>query len=68
MTLDSYMYGDPERIAIRHQEAEMRKHRACGSCIHRMRVEFNGNEVNVCEFRHRKYGRRCEQFSTKGKK
>lgn len=42
MALDSYMYGDPEKVLIRKQEAELKKAKACGDCIHRRSLEFKG--------------------------
>lgn len=65
MALDAWMYGDPETVAIRKQEAERRKReaaekrkQACGSCVHS--VEWNGRMV--CDRRHT-YGVRCRFYN-----
>ena len=65
MALPAYMYGDPERVAIRHEEERQRKDRACGDCIHKVSIEFAGEMIHGCEYKRRTYGRRCELFEIK---
>ncbi len=50
MTLDNWLYGDPETVAIRRQEAQQRqldaakrRQDACGGCVHS--VELMGRQV-----------------------
>lgn len=59
--LDSWMYGDPEKVAIRKQEDAARKHRACGQCVHRREIEFNGEKLHGCAKR-QDYGFKCRYF------
>lgn len=63
MTLESWLYGNPETVAIRRQEEALRKARACGACVHRRTMEIEGQTLNACEYR-RQYGRRCDKFET----
>ena len=65
MAYDSFMYGDPETVAIRRQEEAQRKARACGDCIHKRSVEFRGEVGHFCEFKRKVYGRRCDLFEIK---
>ena len=65
MAFDSYLYGDPERVLIRKQEAELKKAKACGDCVHRRTIEFKGETLNHCEYKRRQYGRGCELFEIK---
>ena len=62
MTLDAYMYGDPEKVAIRRQEEALRKDRECGSCVHKQTTEFRGEVAHYCEFKRHVYGKRCELY------
>jgi len=66
MTLDAFMYQDPERVAIRKQEEALRKARQCGNCTHHRSIEFKGEVVHACIYKRRQYGRRCDLFETKG--
>lgn len=59
---ESWQYGDPEKVAIRKQEEALRKVRACGQCVHKTFVEWNGLEHFSCEFKRRFYGTRCELY------
>lgn len=63
--LDNWMYGDPERVLERKQEAELRKAKACGDCIHKRSMEFKGEVAHFCSFKRHQYGRRCELFEIK---
>lgn len=65
MALESWMYGDPEKVAIRKEEEALRKARACGDCVHRRSEEFMGEVWNFCEYKRRQYGRRCDLFEIK---
>ena len=65
MALDSYMYGDPEKVLIRKQEIEAKKAKACGECIHKRSVEFRGEVGHFCEFKRHVYGKRCELYQIK---
>ena len=64
MAFDSYLYMDPEKVAIRREEDALRKHRACGDCVHRRSVEFQGETWNGCEYKRHQYGRRCDLHET----
>lgn len=62
--LDNWLYGDPETVAIRRQEAQQRqaeaakrRQDACGQCVHS--VELMGR--HVCDRRHT-YGFRCRFY------
>jgi hypothetical protein len=65
MALDAYMYGDPEKVAIRKQEEAQRKAKACGDCIHKRCVEFRGELGYFCEYKRHQYGKRCELYEIK---
>lgn len=65
MALDSYIYGDPERVLMRKQEAELKKAKACGDCIHRRTLEFKGEVFNHCEYKRHVYGKRCDLYEVK---
>jgi hypothetical protein len=66
MTLEAWQFADPERVLMRKQEEALRKARACGDCIHKRSIEFMGEMWNICEYKRRQYGKRCELFETKG--
>ena len=62
MALDSWMYGDPETVAIRKQEEAVRKERACGHCVHKCTQHLDGQPVHFCSFKRHTYGTRCDQY------
>lgn len=65
MALESWMYADPEKVAIRKEEESIRKARACGKCRHKVTVVWKGDDYHGCEFKRRKYGTRCELYKEK---
>lgn len=65
MAFDSWLYGDPEKVAIRKQELASKKDRACGDCIHKRSMEFMGEVGHFCEFKRYTYGKRCDLFEVK---
>lgn len=62
MALESWMYGDPEKVAMRKEFERIRKDRACGECVHKRSIEFKGEIYHSCSFKRRVYGTRCELF------
>lgn len=68
MALESWQYGDPERVAIRKQEEALRKAKACGQCAHKVSLDWNGETYHGCEYKRRRYGVRCELYSENPKK
>ena len=68
MTLDAWMYGDPEDVAARKEAREQRQTVACGACIHRREMDFKGQAWNFCSFKRRQFGTRCELYKTKDAK
>lgn len=63
MTLDAWMYGDPERVAIRREEARLAAAKKCGDCVQKLSAVIDGEQLYRCEFKNRIYGiRRCELF------
>ena len=66
MIFDSYLYGNPETIAMRREEQRLRKERACGECRHRVSMVMLGQTVVTCaksgKGTGRTYGKRCELF------
>lgn len=58
------MYGNPETVAIRRQEAALRKLRECGSCKHHVSATFNGETLHRCDIKRYGYGKRCESYKT----
>ena len=62
---DSWLYGNPETIAIRKQEEALRKARACGDCMHKRSIEFRGEVVHHCIYKRHQYGKRCELYEVK---
>lgn len=59
MTLDSHMYGNPEAVLQRKQEAQIRKVQQCGKCIN-VSMIFNGQPK--CTKRYQTFGYRCEFY------
>lgn len=41
MTLDAHMWGNPETVLQRKQEAEARKHANCGACVHHQSMQVS---------------------------
>ena len=69
MALDDWMYRDPLEVAARREALEQRQTAACGACIHRRSMDWQGETWNYCEYKRRVYGRRCDLFEiikTKG--
>lgn len=64
MTLEAWLYGNPETVAIRKQEDALRKARACGDCVHKRSIEFQGEMWHTCSYKRRQYGKRCDLFET----
>lgn len=62
--MDSWLYGNPETVLIRKQEAAAKKERACGDCTHHKSIEFKGEVYHLCELKKRVYGKRCDLFTT----
>jgi len=62
MAYESWMYGDPEFVALRKEAERLRKDAACGECVHKRSIEINREVHNACEFKRRVYGKRCELF------
>ena len=56
MTMESWLFGDPERVLERKQEIAIRNERACGGCIHARSEEFKGEVVKFCRFKRWVYG------------
>lgn len=63
--LESWEYGDPEKVTIRREEEEQRKDRACGQCVHKVSMQLDGQVLNACEFKRRQYGMRCWLFQVR---
>ena len=59
---ESWLYGDPEKVAIRKEGERIRKDNACGECVHKKSIEWKGEVHNACEFKRRVYGKRCELY------
>lgn len=60
--LESWMYDDPERVAIHKQQVAISNEKACGKCAHRLAPFFKNEEVPGCKFKRRIYGQRCELY------
>ena len=65
MTLESWLYGNPETVAIRRQESELRKLKECGNCSHHQSAIFNGEILHRCDIKRFGFGKRCDQYTTK---
>jgi len=66
MTLDAWMYGNPETVAIRRQENEYRKIKACSGCIHHKKIDFNGEDFHACGIKRGVFGlKNCKHKETK---
>jgi hypothetical protein len=65
MVLDSWMYGDPEKVAIRKEEEALAKEKACGRCCNKVSMEWQGELYHGCQFKRRHYGKRCELYREK---
>ena len=62
MAHDSWLYGDPERVLIRKQEEEARRHKSCGQCVHRAEIPLEHKTVVFCSKKYQTYGFRCHLF------
>lgn len=65
MTLDAHMWGNPETVLQRKQEAEARKHANCGSCVHHQSMQVSSGVIHICDLKRQKYGYRCINFKIK---
>ena len=65
MALESWQYGDPETVAIRRQEAEFRKIKQCGGCIHHQKLELENETLHRCDIKRFEFGIRCKNYTTK---
>lgn len=66
MTLESWEYGDPEKVAI------TRESKTCKGCKHELFYTAFDLAVWICTSKdkndkRRQHGRRCENYSAKGK-
>ena len=69
MALHSWEFGNPEDVAARKEAHAQRQEAACGACVHRRTMDWQGETWNYCEYKRRVYGRRCDLFEiikTKG--
>lgn len=65
MAFESWLYGDPEKVAMRKQAEKERQDRNCGACGHRVTMVWKGETISACSFKKRTYGdRRCDKFTT----
>lgn len=63
MTLDSYMYGDPQFVLERKQELEARKIKGCAGCKHHKTMDFQGETLHRCDVKPRGFGTpNCNQY------
>jgi hypothetical protein len=63
MALESWMYGNPETVLMRKQEAALRKERACGQCVHKISIVMGNETVSTCEYKRKQYGKRCDLYA-----
>lgn len=62
MTLPSYAFRNPENVAIRNEQEQIRIERECGQCRERVSIHWKGEEIVNCGIKYQRYGRRCEHF------
>lgn len=62
IALESWLYGDPEAVAIRREAAAHKAHARCGDCIHKRTEIVRREIVYRCVFSKRKYGIRCDLY------
>jgi hypothetical protein len=69
MAIEAWMYGNPETVAIRREEAALRKLKNCQGCKHHKQMVYDGTTLNRCEIKRHGYGTpNCQQYSSmKGK-
>jgi hypothetical protein len=48
MTLEAWQWGNPETVAIRREEAALRKLKNCSGCKHHQSMEFEGEKLHRC--------------------
>lgn len=65
MAWESWLYGDPEKVAIRKQEIAARQARACGDCVHARSLDFQDETYHYCQFKRKQYGTRCDLYEPK---
>ena len=58
-TLDAHMYGNPEHVFQRKQEAQLRKVAACGDCVNAKMI-FQGQPF--CTVKYQRFGFRCINY------
>ena len=62
MSMESWMYGDPEKVLERKQQIEAAKHRNCGRCVHKLVFETERETLFGCG-KGREYGTpKCKFF------
>lgn len=62
IALESWLYGDPEAVAIRREAAAQRANAKCGDCIHKRTEQVRREIVYRCVFSRRTYGIRCDLY------
>lgn len=65
MTLPSYAFGNPEKVAMRNEQEKNRKEQACGQCRERDTAQWGRELIIFCGVKNQIYGRRCEHFRKK---
>lgn len=62
MTLDSWLYGNPESVLQAKQERQLKRKQSCAGCINLRSIEFNGDVVIACALKRTAIVRRCEFY------
>jgi hypothetical protein len=63
--MERWEYGDPFEVAARREEIAQHAARECGSCAHKVSMEWKGVTYHGCEHKRRKYGARCKLYREK---
>lgn len=64
MALDSWLYGDPEKIAIRRQEADAKRDGKCGGYANYQVLVIGHQKHHGCILKRRNW-QACTFFETK---
>ena len=62
MALESWLYGDPETVAIRREQDRINRDKQCGACCYKIEKMRGIELVPACLYKRRIYGIRCELF------
>lgn len=67
MALHHLAYQDPFLVVARREAREQKQEAACGNCLYRLSMRWQGTLINRCELK-KHYGKRCLNYRPHQKK